>query len=87
MMFSYLIYEQKHYWFYIITLLCSELRKYKKVYAIRPKYMYLLVTQSQILKTLTNLGMFFLGSTQAGADFVKELLTTSKIGLFHIIAE
>ena len=60
MMFSYLIYEQKHYWFYIITLLCSELRKYKKVYAIRPKYMYLLVTQSQILKTLTNLGMFFL---------------------------
>ena len=30
------------------------------VYVIRPKYMYLLVTQPQILKTLTNLGMFFL---------------------------
>ena len=44
---------------YIITL-CSELSKYMKVYVIRPKYMYLLVTQSQILKTLTNLGMFFL---------------------------
>ena len=32
--------------------LCSELRKYMKVYIIRPKYMHLLVTQSQILKTL-----------------------------------
>ena len=27
------------------------------------------------------------GSTQAGADFVKELFTTSKIGVFHIIAK
>ena len=44
---------------YIITL-CSELRKYMKGYVIRSKHTYLLVTQPQILKTLTNLGMFLL---------------------------